>query len=273
MSNKIDIKQMLLAKRLSAVTGPAGSEYLGNSWFAGVVAVTIVLHALALYAWHASPSQQVTDIPVRALNIKLGDADVAADEQIENAKPDASNKSQVEDTLSKLVYQQGEMKYDRTKAAVSSMENAMDNMAKKAAPNALDKELTQDYLSKLTTPKQYVRENRTKGEGSALGNSTADQAEAVRRYEQIIALWIRKFQIYPKEAEAQKLQGKTVLRIRIDRQGNVRYYILEHSTGYQLLDRAAIDMIRRANPVPAVPHDYPSDDQMEFLIPVTFEFK
>jgi TonB family protein len=274
MSNKIDIKQMLLAKRLAGASGaPAGNEYLGHSWFAGVIAATVVLHMLALYAWHLSPVQQVTDIPVRALNIKLGDADIAADEQIENAKPDASNKSQVEDTLSKLVYQPGEMKYDRAKSVLSTMENAIDNMAKKVAPNALDKELTQDYLSKLTTPKQYVRESRTKGEGTALGNSTASHAEVMRRYEQMISLWIQKFKLYPEEARTQGLQGETVVRIRIDRQGNVRYYILERSTGYQLLDRAAIDMIRRANPVPAVPHDYPPGDLMEFLIPVTFHLQ
>jgi TonB family protein len=273
MSNKIDIRQMLLAKRLAGVSGPADSEYLGHSWFAGVIAGTVVLHMLALYAWHLSPSQQVTDIPVRALNIKLGDADVTADTQIEAAKPDASNKSEVEDTLSKLVYQPGEMKYDREKSAVSSMEKAMDNMAKKAAPNALDKELTQDYLSKLTSPKQYVRENRAKGEGTVLGNSAAGNAEVMRRYEQMISLWIQKFKLYPEEARTQGLQGETVVRIRIDRQGNVRYYILERSTGYQLLDRAAIDMIRRANPVPAVPHDYPPGDLMEFLIPVTFNLQ
>ncbi len=92
----------------------------------------------------------------------------------------------------------------------------------------------------------------------------------VSHYEQLISLWIQKFKIYPAEARSQGMQGETVVRIRIDRQGNIRYYVLEHSTGYQVLDRAAIDMIRRANPVPAVPADYPKGDLMEFLIPVGF---
>jgi len=95
----------------------------------------------------------------------------------------------------------------------------------------------------------------------------------VSRYEQLISLWIQKFKLYPADAKTQGLQGDTVVRIRIDRQGNIRYYILEHSTGIPSLDRAAIDMIRRANPVPAVPNDYPSGDLIEFLIPVNFSLK
>jgi hypothetical protein len=30
-------------------------------------------------------------------------------------------------------------------------------------------------------------------------------------------------------------------------------------------------MIRRANPVPAIPADYPAGNLIEFLIPITFE--
>ena len=64
-----------------------------------------------------------------------------------------------------------------------------------------------------------------------------------------------------------------MVRIRIDRHGNIHYYELEHSTGYEMLDKAAIDMIRRANPVPAVPSDYPQGELLEFLIPVNYQLQ
>ena len=105
------------------------------------------------------------------------------------------------------------------------------------------------------------------------GNSSAHDAEMRSRYEQLISLWIQKFKIYPDDARLQGMEGETTIRIRIDRQGNIRYYILENSTGHAALDHATIDMIKRANPVPAVPSDYPAQDVMEFLIPVSFHLQ
>ncbi len=111
-------------------------------------------------------------------------------------------------------------------------------------------------------------------EKSPMGNSASKEAEVLARYEQLISMWIQKFKQYPNTAKSAGMQGETVVRIRIDRRGNVRYYTLERSTGHAELDRAAVDMIRRANPVPAVPADYPAGGEvLEFLIPVNFQLQ
>jgi protein TonB len=127
------------------------------------------------------------------------------------------------------------------------------------------------------TAHQFVRENQAKETADNTAAATADKAphdaDVVAHYEQLISLWIQKFKIYPIDARSQGMQGETVVRIRLDRQGNIHYYALEHSTGYPVLDHAAIDMIHRANPVPAVPVDYPPGDLMEFLVPVTFHLQ
>jgi protein TonB len=115
---------------------------------------------------------------------------------------------------------------------------------------------------------QYVRAPQLQVTNS---EPTAEEKAIIERYGNLIALWVQKFKIYPEEAKSKELSGETVVRIRIDRGGNVRYYVLERSTGYPVLDRAAIDMIRRANPVPAVPNDYPAGEQFEFLVPVEFK--
>lgn len=98
---------------------------------------------------------------------------------------------------------------------------------------------------------------------------TAQTMQAIReRYEQQISAWIQQHKLYP--AAAGGREGKAILRVRIDRSGYVRYYAIEQSTNVAALDAAAIDMIRRANPVPAVPADYPAGNLIEFLIPITF---
>lgn len=106
--------------------------------------------------------------------------------------------------------------------------------------------------------------------GQGLENSmTPVTAEEIRlRYEQQISRWIQQHKLYP--AAAMGHEGKAIVRMRIDRSGYVRYYALEQSSGNQVLDVAAVDMIRRANPVPAVPPNYPAGNLIEFLIPITF---
>ncbi|MFZ4124696.1 MAG: energy transducer TonB family protein [Rickettsiales bacterium] len=141
------------------------------------------------------------------------------------------------------------------------------------------------------SPQQYVRERgaapsqeidtlRTQARNtfaksdavSAVGEQTSGMSaeQQVRaNYEKVISSWIGQHKIYP--ASARGREGRAVLRIRIDRQGYVRYYALEESSGVAVLNSAAIDMIRRANPVPAVPENYPAGNLIEFLIPITFE--
>ena len=143
------------------------------------------------------------------------------------------------------------------------------------------------------TPQQYVREvgapsqqavaaavaNATRTSGAADGaigsqgnvTSVSEQtAQAVRaRYEQEISGWIQQHKLYP--ASAGGREGRVVVRMRIDRAGNVRYYAIEQSSGLRVFDDAALDMIRRANPLPAVPVNYPASNLVEFLIPISFK--
>lgn len=144
-----------------------------------------------------------------------------------------------------------------------------------------------DILTQVATPaiapepQRYVREvgaAPNAGQGIATGSPsgqgtentmTTGTAQEIReRYEQQISGWIQQHKLYP--AQANGAEGRVVARMRIDRSGYVRYYAIEQSSGNSVLDAAAIDMIRRANPVPAVPANYPAGSLIEFLIPITF---
>ena len=65
-------------------------------------------------------------------------------------------------------------------------------------------------------------------------------------------------------------QGRVLLRIRIDRAGNVISRRIEQSSGYSLLDQAVMVAIQNANPVPRVPMAYPGGKMLEFRIPIDF---
>ena len=119
-------------------------------------------------------------------------------------------------------------------------------------------------------PQQYVRESGAAvAELTKLGGGTGESAQVIReRYEQQISGWVGRHKMYPPEAGGR--EGRAIVRMRIDRTGYVRYYAIEQSSGIAAIDAAAIDMIRRANPMPAVPENYPSGALIEFLIPITF---
>jgi len=281
MSNKFGTLAPNAATPPSLLQGEGAGEHIDQKYFVLTIVIAVMLHMMGLYAWHLAPTTQVLDIPVRALSIKLGDGEPLAPED-QPPPPASDNKSNVENALSKVVRDDSPEAQARTKSVMSTMDKAMtgDN-ASKAFDKALntpsdDSTVVAESARKLSNvAQQFIRTNAmqapsSKGAGSILGNSSAKEAEMMTRYEQLVSLWIKKFQIYPDEARSNGMQGETVIRIRIDRQGNIRYYILERSTGSQVLDKAAIDMVKRANPVPAVPNDYPPGDLIEFLIPVSF---
>ena len=212
---------------------------LGERHFYAVLLLALMMHMLGFVAWHYSPKSRVTDIPIRTLNVRLGDAEDMT-EVLQMSQP--------------------------APAPVQAVNDALAAAPKPAPAPAAPVKQPSDGA------KQYVREvNSTSIKKTDKGGSKGGKdAEIMSRYTQLISLWIQKFKTYPESARSQGLRGETLVRIRIDRKGTIRYYTLERSTGYQVLDDAAINMIRRANPVPAVPNDYPAGDLIEFIIPVNF---
>ena len=209
---------------------------LGDRHFAITFLLAVILHFGGFVAWTFSPKTTVQQLQIRTMNIRLGETDELTPEML--MQPAPSNAPQVEALLDTMT---------------------RDTPLPKMEPKPLD-DAAKQYVREVNTPK-------TKKAGSRDGKR---DAEIMSRYTQMISLWIQKFKLYPEEARAKGLKGSTVVRIRIDRRGNIRYQALERSTGIEILDRSAIDMIRRANPVPAVPNDYPPGDTFEFLIPVNF---
>lgn len=234
--------------------------------------LAIFLHISAGYAWYLAPKTKIIDIPVRAINIRLGDSDIER-EQIQDdteiPDPELTTSKQVEDAMTKLI---------RNNQPEKAVKKSPPPQAPKSHDPVERQEEKQSPLLDVDAPRQFVRFTTKQNIqeqtlGSALGNTEDKTADIKARYEQMISLWIQKFKLYPDSAREKGLQGKTVVRIRIDRRGNIRYSALEDTTGSEELDRAALDMVRRANPVPAVPENYVAGELFEFLIPVKFQIQ
>ncbi len=266
-----------LAPSLAAV-GP--NTYLNQRDFLKMLGVAFLVHAMIFTIAALLPGEKVTNIPVRALSFKLGDHDQAA------AYAPSPSPAAVAAPVMQAV------SADSWRAAPNTPAPAVPEPLKPVARAAANKPVVKPAPAPVPappavapTPQQFVREvgapspqavakavtNAGVPTGAVGGQGVSSTvSEATRaRYTQEVSAWIQQHKYYP--ASAAGREGRAVVRMRIDRAGNVRYYAIEQSAGLVALDEAALDMIRRANPVPAVPVDYPAGSLVEFLIPITFK--
>lgn len=82
---------------------------------------------------------------------------------------------------------------------------------------------------------------------------------------------LEKYRRYPAAARARREQGVVHVRFRINREGRLLSTEVLRSSGSTVLDRAALDTLRRAQPLPAIPPEKP--DSLELTVPVEFFVK
>jgi periplasmic protein TonB len=104
---------------------------------------------------------------------------------------------------------------------------------------------------------------------AALATSApADQGE--KRYLQAVFERLRPIRDYPDLAKYHT-SGRLQLAITVGRDGTVLDALVKHSSGYGFLDRAGLDLVHRASPLPALPTSF-AKDSYTFEVPVSFRY-
>lgn len=98
------------------------------------------------------------------------------------------------------------------------------------------------------------------------GQQASSDAKAT--WEALLLAHLEKYRRYPARAHAARQQGVVYVRFRMNRVGSVLSASVERSSGFATLDRAALDTLSRAEPLPAIQNDMP--DQVELTLPVEF---
>ena len=100
----------------------------------------------------------------------------------------------------------------------------------------------------------------------------APDPSAKSAYAALLFAWLKRHQIYPETALARRQQGTAVVFFEIDRQGRLLETRLEQSSGFPLLDREALAMLRRASPMPPTPAAI-TGQTYSALFPVEFQVR
>ncbi len=110
-------------------------------------------------------------------------------------------------------------------------------------------------------------EKATNGQAAEENSEQADLED----YGTALQEHFAKYNKYPSEAKEQGAEGTAIVYLKIDRTGKVLAARLEQKTGHDILDKAVADMVRSANPFPAMPEDYRKDQKFsEFMVPIIF---
>lgn len=83
--------------------------------------------------------------------------------------------------------------------------------------------------------------------------SQADIDNALNSYGNLLGRTIAQYKSYPKIAERRGWQGTALLDLKIDSNGNVLSAVVRESSGYDALDKRALEMVEKASPFPAPP--------------------
>ena len=106
------------------------------------------------------------------------------------------------------------------------------------------------------------------GDGQAGGGAPGAKAD----YLAMLQAWLERHKEYPRRAQRRRQEGTATLFFVMSRDGEVLDYRIEESSGHAALDREVEEMIRRAQPLPAMPADM-RQARLEIRIPVRFHLR
>lgn len=95
--------------------------------------------------------------------------------------------------------------------------------------------------------------------------------DARPNWEGLILAHLERFRRYPARARAARQQGTITIRFRMNKTGMVLSSAIVKKSGYYDLDQAALDTLKRAQPLPGIPAGM--GDEVELTIPVEFQLR
>jgi protein TonB len=107
---------------------------------------------------------------------------------------------------------------------------------------------------------------------SASQTSASSTPAARASWQAQLVAWIEKYKRYPRVAQEQRQQGVVYLRFAMDRHGRVTSSQINKSSGFELLDDEVLELIQRAQPLPAPPPEVPGDP-ISLVVPVAFSLR
>lgn len=282
------------AKRVQEPSAKRGEEppfAAGKGLWLGALLVAALLHiglaALAFWSPSATPQGQAQAAGTAGIEISLGPAGSAAGgprNQAGEQVPEPVTEPAPEPELQTEAVPEPKPKPE-PKVAPQPEPEPMPEPESQAqqAPKPVPTKPVPDNLTEPTPPRERTPPPTASVAGSAGKRGTTEQSHtgsgdntaggglpgATRDYAATLLAWLEQHKQYPRLARMRRQQGTVMLHVVIDRQGKVLAHRIEKGTGYPALDNEVLQMIQRAQPLPAMP-DTMDKEVLELVVPVQF---
>jgi len=229
-------------------------------WFAAL-GLAALIHAtlLAIFYLPSKPSSGARSVGLNGIEIGLGPAGgaVEAHKQKEVVREEVKKSAPIVEAKPE----------PKIEPIAESQPNPESKMARAEMASA-DTQVTEPKQQQLAPTGQSASKNQpvsADGDMSAGGGVAGSRVD----YLTLLSAWLERHKQYPSRAQRRRQEGTVDLRFVVDREGNVLSYKIERTSGYALLDREVEKMIRRAEPLPAMPNEL-VQASLELVVPVSF---
>lgn len=115
---------------------------------------------------------------------------------------------------------------------------------------------------------QQAQRKQTTGKANSV--TSGGSKATTQSYFSKLAATLARHKRYPITSRRRGEEGIVKLFFVVDRQGRVQEFRITESSGYKRLDDAVIDMLKKAQPLPAFPADMEMP-QLEINVPIAFQ--
>ncbi|NBA94430.1 energy transducer TonB [Pseudomonas sp. R5(2019)] len=105
---------------------------------------------------------------------------------------------------------------------------------------------------------------------TAQAPSIASNSNALPTWQSDLLRHLSKYKKYPEDARRRGMEGVNRLRFVVDGEGKVLSYSLANGSGSASLDRATMEMIRKAQPLPPPPKELLNNGSLEVVAPFVY---
>lgn len=192
----------------------------------------------------ASMPQQVSTVEAKPLE------DQPIVPETTEPPPDALIKPPEENTLEDVKPQETQVAQAQESAAQAAV----------AASEAAAPQQIENAQQKSETPR-----------GQHVGMSRIDR-RAIQNWQRDLVMHLNRHKRYPSRARAERKHGIVNVAFTMDRDGRILDAKISKSSGYELLDSAAIAMLNKASPLPLPPDSMPGS-AIDLVVPVNYRWR
>ena len=125
------------------------------------------------------------------------------------------------------------------------------------------------FVVRTITPPPIVAQPPVAAPKAAIPAPQKSDGEARDSYLGRVLAQLNRFKQYPRTARQAHIEGVVMLHFVMDENGKVQSFEIAKSSGRPVLDAEALALIQRAQPLPALPADFPTRT-LDALVPIEF---